>query len=270
MAADLYFSQESRRTSEPFLRLYTWDKPTLSLGFHQKVPETVRNRCLKNDIPIVRRPTGGRAVLHDRELTYCLCLPLKHPLFQSARGELLRQIGEIFVSAASLIGVKAELVRAGNRLAGNEGVLRKGSPLCFDSVSRWEVQISGHKWIGSAQRFFPDVLLQHGSILLGESDVDLGSLFGLTNRTSEQAWNQSKSSHAHSAAAIKEDDLRRTIPEAFCIHWDITWRAEPTMPAEIELITSSIQEYQDRWELGSQLRSDQVQSKLNDIVIAQS
>lgn len=270
MAADLYFSQESERTSEPYLRLYAWDKPTLSLGFHQKISETIRKRCQEIGIPIVRRPTGGRAVLHHRELTYCLCLPLKHPLFQSARGELLRQIGTIFVSAANEIGIGAELVRVGSRDAGNKGVLRKASPLCFDSASRWEVQISGRKWIGSAQRFFPDVLLQHGSILLADSDVNLAALFGLSGRSSEKIKDQSRHRWDRLAAKIKLDDLRSAIPATFRRFWGISWRQEPLSAAETELIASSAQDYQNHWGRGRLLESDQAPTKFDELTTTET
>jgi lipoate-protein ligase A len=216
MAADIYLAEEARRTGWIILRLYRWQTPTLSLGFHQKVGSNVLDRCTKMGVPVVRRPTGGRAVLHDNELTYCLVLPESHPLFTNRRDDLLRSIGEVFVSAARRLNLDAELVRVGqNRdFAGNSE--RKGSPLCFDAVSRWEVRLDGRKWIGSAQRFLPGVLLQHGSILLGESSLDAGELFGLKNAP-EYIFGQQ----------IENDKLADSIVEAFSDLQRINWRNRP-------------------------------------------
>ena len=132
MAADLYLTSESQRTKEIILRLYAWEKPTLSLGYHQKLtPENI-DRCKLFGVPIVRRPTGGRAVLHDREVTYAITIPNGHPVLKQGREAVLRDIGGAFTTAAHHLGLKAELVRFGNRTSS-----KPGSPLCFDSISRW-------------------------------------------------------------------------------------------------------------------------------------
>ncbi len=233
MAADSYLAYESRKRCMPALRLYRWKLPTLSLGFHQKLSESVLEKCGSMGVPVVRRPTGGRAVLHDHELTYCLTLPEDHVIFKNSRGDLLKEIGSIFVLAAEKAGLNAQLVRAGSRDESPSDALKRGSPLCFDAVSRWEVQLSGKKWIGSAQRFLPGVLLQHGSILLGKSEVDIARLFNLRGSTDREL-------------SISDDQrlrLQEAIPKAFSDYWGIDWIESSFDSAEIKAIKSTADNY---------------------------
>ena len=204
MAADLFLSQEAVRCGQIILRFYTWDQPTLSLGFHQKFDEDLRQSYAGRGIPIVRRPTGGRAVLHDRELTYCLAIPIGHRLAMDGKDRLQESIGRAFVDAGRSIGLQPQLVRRGVEDQGTPIRLASGSPLCFDSISRWEVRLNGRKWIGSAQRIFPDVYLQHGSILL-----EVGA--GHSDRPMEMP------------AVLDETELRQAIPKAFAQQGNIVW-----------------------------------------------
>lgn len=226
MAADVWLAQQSSRTGEIVLRLYTWEIPTLSLGYHQKLSADQLEGCRNRHVPVVRRPTGGRAVLHDRELTYAVIIPTQHPLLQTGRDGILHDLGLAFVEAARGLGLNAELVRAGSRSED----LRRGSPLCFDSISRWEVRLEGRKWIGSAQRFLPEAFLQHGSILIGRGEVDLAQLLGLPGSSANVV-----------EAEISALDLRRTIPPALGKRWDIAWQEDDFTPAEVEEISRLIE-----------------------------
>lgn len=228
MAADLYFARQASEDGRLILRLYAWDRPTLSLGFHQKIGSEQIERLQRSGIPIVRRPTGGRAVLHDRELTYCLCIPEEISVFLKHRKQLLKEIGTIFVRAAAIVDLKAEIVRAGS--AGDErtSALKKGSLLCYDSLSRWEVRLGGRKWIGSAQRFLPGVLLQHGSIPLQESSVDLSLLLGTgTSASIHNGLLIAEKNHTN-----LESSLRNAIAQAFAEQWEINWLKKPIDPTE--------------------------------------
>ncbi len=227
MAADLFMAEQTVRTGEPVLRLYGWEKPTLSLGFHQKADAEIFERCREWGVPIVRRPTGGRAVLHDRELTYCFVAPLTHPLMQEGRGALLKAIGSAFVNAAAQSGLEAELVR----ITAPESGFRKNNPsgndfLCFSSVSRWEVRLNDSKWIGSAQRILKDAFLQHGSIVLGASTIPIGDLFQTNLKIGFGMYD----------ATALERSLRRTIPEAFRKMWKGVWREIPLSSDEQRMI----------------------------------
>jgi lipoyl(octanoyl) transferase len=228
MAADLYLSEYSIRENKLVLRLYGWSTPTVSLGFHQKIGLDQSLRCHQMSLPIVRRPTGGRAVLHNRELTYCLTIPKANVKFGLNLSDLQKQIGQVFVTAAKAIGLPAELIREG--YGGSKTFKAGGSPLCFDSTSRWEVKLAGSKWIGSAQRYYPEVILQHGSILIGQDSYNLADLFG---RKQGLPGDLKPMHSALDSVSDVESELRRTIPEIMANSWNIEWERLPFDTTEL-------------------------------------
>lgn len=145
----------------PTLRLYSWAPPALSLGRFQKTGEVVDVRaCRRLGIDIVRRPTGGRAVLHDRELTYSLAIPDRRSLIPAGVVPAYRFISGALLDAFARLGIEAQLSSEKKQGAG----LAPGS--CFDTPSAYELHVRGKKVVGSAQMRREGVLLQHGSILL--------------------------------------------------------------------------------------------------------
>jgi lipoate-protein ligase A len=232
MAADLFLARRAEATGRVILRLYAWERPTLSLGYHQKFTPQQLENCRREGVDVVRRPSGGRAVLHDHELTYALALPSAHPWLRQGRDALLRQVGAAFVEAAKNLDLPAELVRAGNREADSVKPLSQGNPLCFSSVSRWEVRLAGHKWIGSAQRILPGSFLQHGAILLGPNRINLAALLGLPEPDQENII----------PFIVEAEALRRHIPEAFRLHLATEWREEPFTHQELSQIRRFIEE----------------------------
>jgi lipoate-protein ligase A len=160
----------------PTLRFYGWDRPTLSLGYSQKTGDEIRmDLCAAKGIPIVRRPTGGKAVFHDRELTYSVSARTDDPLFTGGIGGTYRVIAEAFLAGLRLLGISAEMFR--NRLGRPPD--HPLSPSCFASPYGHEIAVHGKKLIGSAQRRWRDRFLQHGSILLSPSP-EFESFFRMT------------------------------------------------------------------------------------------
>ncbi len=154
-------------TVAPTVRFYAWNAPTVSLGCLQAAREAVeREACERLGVRIVRRPTGGRAVLHDDELTYSVCVPLDRSWAGLSVGESFRRIGEGLVAGLRRLGVTATLAKAGAALA---GPAQAGA--CFQTPRMPAVLAAGKKLVGSAQRRSGGAILQHGSLLLG---VDLG------------------------------------------------------------------------------------------------
>jgi lipoate-protein ligase A len=147
----------------PVLRTYAWIAPTVSLGYAQVAAEAVDAEAVRAaGFGLVRRPTGGRAVLHDDEVTYCLIFGTDDPRFGGvARSQHV--IGRALVEGLSLLGAGVE-ISAGRRSAPSEAI---GPSPCFASPSRREITIGEKKVVGSAQRRFGSVALQHGSVLLG-------------------------------------------------------------------------------------------------------
>jgi lipoyl(octanoyl) transferase len=145
----------------PILRIYRWAPPALSLGYFQDETEVVNlAACREAGIDLVRRPTGGRAVLHHEELTYSIIVPEVHPFID--RGSVLdayRSISRGVVTAFNLLGITASISPEREGQVG----LTPGS--CFDTPSAYEVQIKDKKVVGSAQLRRDGILLQHGAIL---------------------------------------------------------------------------------------------------------
>lgn len=156
----------------PVVRFYEWIRPTISLGFHQRESVLDEDALTRERIPWVRRPTGGAAVLHSEELTYCLVLPAEHP-FQKDRSALKRT-GNALARGLQALKVPAEVVERGYPL---ERLPDRTS--CFVRSSRWEVCVRGKKIVGSAQRLLRGALLQHGSILCGPDHLRLTFLLRL-------------------------------------------------------------------------------------------
>ena len=156
----------------PTLRFYTWYPRALSLGHAQPVAAVDRPLAGKLGVDLVRRPTGGQAILHNDELTYAMALPKRHPL--AARG-VLRSY------AALSRGLTAGLQRLGLKPELGDWEPKSGQTgdgLCFGSPSRHEIAVRGHKVVGSAQTRLHRGLLQHGSIVLSH-DPDIYPLLGL-------------------------------------------------------------------------------------------
>jgi len=169
MAIDESLLLSCQRGNEPSLfpaiRFYQWSTPTLSLGYSQRNSRTVaRDYCQMAGINVVRRITGGRAVLHHRELTYSVVARSDEPPFSGSISETYRLISRAIVGALASLGVTAELSgKEGSHTLPTSPMTR--SP-CFYSPSRHEVVYQGKKMVGSAQKRLRSSFLQHGSILL--------------------------------------------------------------------------------------------------------
>jgi lipoate-protein ligase A len=150
----------------PVLRLYTWDPPAVSLGRFQKLESAVdADACKRLGFDIVRRITGGRAVLHYHELTYSIVAPLDCPLFPPTVLGTYRVIAAGLLAGLRNLNIMAEMVSRGER---HSPLVKNNAkePSCFSSSSWYEIVVKGRKIVGSAQRRMPNAFLQHGSILI--------------------------------------------------------------------------------------------------------
>jgi lipoate-protein ligase A len=157
----------------PTLRLYAWRPPCLSIGRFQALESQVDvAACRRQGIDVVRRLSGGGAVLHDLELTYSLTAPEDDPRVAGSVVESYRRISAGLVQGLARLGVAAELAQT-SEVSETSEVFARGSPVCFEAPSDYEVLVGGRKLVGSAQVRQGGVLLQHGSVLL---DVDVPKL----------------------------------------------------------------------------------------------
>jgi len=167
MAVDHALLDSVQEGGQPVLRLYRWRPACLSFGRNQHVIDTYdRNRIAAAGIDVVRRPTGGLAVLHHHELTYCVLAPLA---VTGGPRTTYKRINEALLFAIRALGVDAWL-------AGGTGSVsrspRSSIEPCFQAPASGEIMADGRKLVGSAQRCERGVLLQHGSLLLdGSQDL---------------------------------------------------------------------------------------------------
>ncbi len=157
MAIDEALMASVREGASPVLRVYRWDPACLSLGRNQPARDRYDEAALRaNGVDVVRRITGGRAVLHDDELTYavvCTAGELGGPR------QAYRRINEVLVAALTAIGVNAAV----QEMTGRRAPVPSTAP-CFAEPVEGEVLAEGRKLVGSAQVHREGVLLQHGSL----------------------------------------------------------------------------------------------------------
>jgi lipoate-protein ligase A len=161
--------------SPPLLRLYRWQPACLSLGFAQPYAAGDAGFCAAHGVDIVRRPTGGRAVLHHLELTYAVAAPLGPFSFDLQAA--YRRICEALLTGLRELGVDAQL-------AGKPGqpMLRPTETIpCFVGPAAGEVVAHGRKLVGSAMRRIADAILQHGAILEGWDGALQAGCLGLAD-----------------------------------------------------------------------------------------
>lgn len=186
----------------PALRLYAWQPPTLSLGYGQRLGDADEERLRARGWGLVRRLTGGRAILHADELTYSLTLPGDHPLAQGSVIDSYRRISAALLEAARLLGASPVAREAEGSNA--------GTAVCFETPSHYELTVQGRKLAGSAQARRHGGLLQHGSLPLSG---DIG-------RIAEALVFASEPARAAAAAAVRTRAMTLSEAAGREISWD--------------------------------------------------
>ncbi len=164
----------------PTIRVYRFIPPTVSIGYFQSMKREIDiNSCAKMGYGYVRRPTGGRAVLHDKELTYSVTIGSLHRFLSMSLIDSFFAISEGIVRAIRLLG--------GEPYYSSGEDLEKFSPSCFAHPTFSDILLNGKKVVGSAQMRNRKGLLQHGSILYRVSIEDIFSCFNMTEDKRRQA-----------------------------------------------------------------------------------
>ncbi|WP_227395169.1 lipoate--protein ligase family protein [Jeotgalibacillus aurantiacus] len=193
----------------PVIRFYGWNPPSLSIGYFQKAEKEINlDEVKKQGLGFVRRPTGGRGVLHDKELTYSVIVSEEHPDMPHTVTEAYRVISEGILNGFRELGLDAYFAIPDSE---KEKAQLKDprSAVCFDAPSWYELVVEGRKVAGSAQTRQKGVILQHGSILL---DLDTEQLFSLFNYPSERVKERMMRAFSDKAVAINE---LRKVPVTF-------------------------------------------------------
>ncbi|GGB04955.1 lipoate--protein ligase family protein [Macrococcus hajekii] len=196
---------------KPVIRFYGWNPKTLSIGYFQKLEKEIDIEKVKDkEIGLVRRTTGGRGVLHDKELTYSVVVPESHPDMPNTVTEAYRVISGGLLEGFRQLGFDAEF--AIPRTEEQRAKLKDPrSSVCFDAPSWYELVVEGRKVAGSAQTRQKGVILQHGSIL---QDVDVDELFDLFIYKNPRMREKMQAAFSDKAVAINDlSDRHVTIEE---------------------------------------------------------
>ena len=223
--------------SPPTLRVYSWEVPTLSLGYAQKTSREVNlAACQQHGVALVRRPTGGRAVLHDQEVTYSVVLPTALAHGHNTLTEHYRLIGAALVAALQRLGVPVHLERLQRRSHPRREI---PSSACFAALARYELSVNGKKIVGSAQKRLQRSLLQHGAVPLW---MDRQRLLQCLHVPSERLGTLVQEAYAamtavneNTATPVCADALQEALREAFAASFEIELVAGPLLPEERRL-----------------------------------
>lgn len=161
----------------PVLRFYEWEPATLSIGYFQRVEKEIDMAAVEaHQLGFVRRPTGGRGVLHEHELTYSVIVTEEYPNMPETVTEAYRVISGGLLEGFRNLGLNAEFSVPETKKQSDD-LKRPKSAVCFDAPSWYELVVEGKKVAGSAQTRQKGVILQHGAILLSLDEEKLVSLF---------------------------------------------------------------------------------------------
>ena len=211
----------SEGRAPPTMRFYRWSQPTISLGYFQSYADFAALPHPAGGLPVVRRLTGGGAILHDLELTYSLMLPLNHPLLPACgAGALYDVVHDAFARFLTGLGIHV------TKGAGTPGAASHRGPFfCFERHNRFDLLLGDRKLMGSAQRRLPTAVLQHGSLILG-------------SRFEQQRC----TSVAEHAPAVIDNGLPRLVEE---ITRAPAGRAAQLSKAELDMAERLVSKYQD-------------------------
>lgn len=232
---------ESLLTSKlPVLRFYQWKPAALSIGYFQSVKDFNFDNLRKHNIDLVRRLTGGSAVLHDKELTYSFIIDEAN--MPKSIVESYKEISNGLLEGLSNLGLKAVMNK----------YVEKGrkSAVCFNDPSWYEIIVNGKKIIGSAQKRVNGKLLQHGAVLV---DIDVEKYCSLFSNCTMQLINKVRermtSINNELNKKVNYDDVKKAIKKGFeeklKIKFKLSWltEKEASLAAELERNKYSTKEW---------------------------
>ena len=240
-------------SSPPVLRFYGWKFPSVTLGCFQKIADIDLEYCMAREIPVVRRPTGGRAILHDAELTYSFSARTDLDFFSGGLIDSYQSISEAFRKALHHIGLQADVRREREK-----GAILAGSPLCFQSSSYGEVLLNGRKIVGAAQKRWSDGLLQQGTLPYRHNE----ELMLRICRVSRDDLRRCMTGIREALPELDEGRLKDALTAAFEDRFGVRLVASSPSPAEAQQAEVLLEQKYllDSWNLGLPSRRGSLQA----------
>lgn len=215
-------------TAPPTLRFYQWNPPCLSLGYFQGLDVVDLDGCRRLGVDVVRRPTGGRAILHDRELTYSVALSAAELGEDFGVLPSYRRLSRALCEGLRRLGVPVSLAPE------SAAQLLSHGPACFDRPSAHEILLHGRKLVGSAQVRRAGVLLQHGSILIEPRLDQLRACLRLPNEPGDRAGDlETGVAGLGEVGDYAPAQLAEAIADAFADRFGVNLEAAPLRLDEV-------------------------------------
>ncbi|MFA6411638.1 MAG: lipoate--protein ligase family protein [Syntrophales bacterium] len=238
------FREVQRSGGPPTVRLYGWLSPAVTIGHFQHIDREIDlDACRKGGVTVVRRPTGGKAVYHDDDLTYAVIAADNTSLFSPTILETYRVISQCLVRGLHKLGVEAILAAEG-REPGKESVMESGmgtvkgseDASCFSVPSLHELLVKGRKICGSAQMRSRGVFLQQGSLLMSfdpEKTYDVTLPHREPRARQVQALREKVTSlYDHLPRFVTREDVCKSLIEAFQTGWQVSLAEGSLTPEE--------------------------------------
>jgi len=218
----------------PTLRFYSWQPACVSLGRHQPLADIDLIRCAALGYDVVRRPTGGRAILHTDELTYSVAGPQTDPVLAGAVLDSYLRLSQGLLAGLEQLGLRVAKAPPSNRAAADAG------PVCFEVPSAYEIIASGKKLVGSAQSRRQGWVLQHGTLpLVGDVArlVDVVVFPSEAERTSQRQMLAERAATVEAALgrAVSFDEAAAALAAGFTAALGIELEPGDLTPAELDL-----------------------------------
>lgn len=218
----------------PALRLYAWEPACLSLGYAQPIADADREALTTHGWDLVRRPTGGRAILHTDELTYSVCGPQSEPRLAGSVLESYQALSQALLNALTRLHIPAQA----HAKPGVAASADPKGPVCFEVPSNYEITVAGKKLIGSAQSRRKGGVLQHGSLpLYGDLTRITRGLCFTGEAEREQAarrlLERAATAEAVLGQALPWEVAARAFESAFAETLNLTLVRQEPSPAEL-------------------------------------
>ncbi|MBI5700721.1 lipoate--protein ligase family protein [Candidatus Saganbacteria bacterium] len=208
------FNNTEATSGSSILRIYSWSKPCISLGYSQKIDEEIDEKKAKEiEWDVVMRPTGGGIVFHNEaEVTYSIVTSIDNPILPKGLVPSYMKISEAVVIALAKIGIQSQILSAKSEILNKKSTTPSHSPpyqggdvpkgqrgsLCFSYPAEYEIVVDGKKIVGSAQKRGKKALLQQGSIFMSPIDEKIFSVL-------------KKPYHGHNAVSVEEVLGRKVV-----------------------------------------------------------
>ena len=231
---------KSYKDDEIILRLYRWAPYCISLGANQS-PNSINSVLARQDnVDVVIRPTGGRAVLHSEELTYSVVYPLD---FLSSSRDIYRQLNLAILKGLKIYDSRLSSFELENHQPNFAEIYKQeDNAVCFAVSAKSEIKFSGKKVVGSAQRKFEKVVLQHGSILCGPFHKRITHYLNLRDEKKEEIEKEIDENTIELSKILNEridySRLALSICKGFEEHYNITFSNTFILPCELNLINN--------------------------------